>query len=94
MPKESPRKKRVSDHAFLIQLFFDYTSIKKNKGDSENKKTYINKVYGKIARLKSLLETLQMIRIMVAEIHPSALQATNLTIKATSLLRYHVENYF
>lgn len=87
-------KSDLMEHKFVSKLIVDIFNFYSNqKVDSPTYK-YCKNVQHRLTKVKSTLETLQLIRLLIAEKHPSISTTNNEVIDRETILNYHVENYF
>jgi len=94
MGEEEIKLKKIKDHKFMVLLVIDFGMTKFGGITKEGAINYVSKIYGKLSQIKRLLETLQMIRIMIAQMHPIVFTNNQSVISKPAQLRYHIENYF
>ncbi len=81
------------EHKFVSKLIVDiFNFYSSQKLDSPIYK-YCKNVQHRLTKVKSILETLQLIRLLVAEKHPS-IYSGNEVVDRETILAYHVDNYF
>jgi hypothetical protein len=96
MTTENVKKISYKEHPFFMKMgTLVATEITKNGYPQASEKfDYLNKVQAQYYRVKHTLDTLILMRVFIAEAHPSSNVNKDSTIKTRDYLRYHIENFF
>jgi hypothetical protein len=87
-------KNGLMEHKFVSKLIVDiFNCYSTQKIDSGTYK-YCKNVQHQLSKSKNVLETLQLVRLLVAEKHPSIALEGNDFIDRETILGYHLDNYF
>jgi hypothetical protein len=95
---DRPKRIKYTDQRFVNRLYrLHREELNKNKYDFKKGGQYfeyLNKVESHLRRIKHTIETLGLIRVLIAEKHPLSKVTTTSTISKGEFLRYNIENYF
>lgn len=82
------------EHRFVSKLIVDIFNFYSNQKIDSDTYKYCKNVQHRLSLVKGILETLGLIRLLVAEKHPSITINEETGFDREAILSYHVENYF
>ncbi len=95
---DRPTRIKYIDQRFVNRLYrLHGEELSKNKYDFKKGGQYfeyLTKVESHLRRIKHTIETLGLIRVLIAEKHPLSKVTSTSTISKGEFLRYNIENYF